>query len=55
MEKEYSDKKLIIIGYNKEWKQNTNIGRVNNLKFNKIPYMKLINKIKLRFSELNKS
>ncbi len=54
MEKEYSDKKLIIIGYNKEWKQNTNMGRVNNLKFNKIPYMKLINKIKLRFSELNK-
>ena len=48
MEKEYSDKKLIIIGYNKEWKQNTNMGRATNLKFNKIPYMKLINKIKIK-------
>lgn len=54
MENEYSDKKLIIFGYNKEWKQNTNMGKMNNMKFNKIPYMKLINKIKLRFSELNK-
>lgn len=54
MEKEYANKKLIIFGYNKEWKQNTNMGKTNNMKFNKIPYMKLINKIKTRFSELNK-
>jgi IS605 OrfB family transposase len=54
MENEYSNKKLIIFGYNKEWKQNSNMGKSNNMKFNKIPYMKLINKIKTRFSELNK-
>ncbi len=54
LENEYSNKKLVILGYNKEWKQNTNMGKNNNMKFNKIPYMKLINKIKTRFGELNK-
>ncbi len=54
MTNEYSNKKLIIFGYNKEWKQNTNLGKDTNMKFNKIPYMTLINKIKLKFTELNK-
>ena len=32
----------LIIGYNKEWKQETTIGKVNNQKFVQIPYLKLI-------------
>lgn len=52
---EYADKKLIIIGYNKEWKQNINLGTANNMKFNKIPYSKLMKKIKFKFNELNKN
>lgn len=35
----------IIIGYNKEWKQNINIGKKNNQKFVNIPYLDIINKI----------
>ena len=42
--------KNLIIGYNETWKQNINIGRVNNQKFNSIPYYlfkrKLENKCK---------
>jgi len=37
--------KNIIVGYNKEWKQNINIGKVNNQKFVNIPYLKLINQL----------
>lgn len=33
----------IVIGYNKEWKQGINIGRVNNQNFVQIPYYKLLN------------
>ena len=35
----------IIIGYNKEWKQDINIGRINNQKFTEIPFYTLINQI----------
>ena len=35
----------IIIGYNKEWKQDINIGKVNNQKFTEIPFYTLINQI----------
>lgn len=35
----------IIIGYNKEWKQDINIGRNNNQKFTEIPFYKLVNQI----------
>lgn len=35
----------IIIGYNKEWKQETNIGRKNNQNFVQIPHMLLVNLI----------
>lgn len=35
----------IAIGYNKEWKQGINIGKVNNQNFVQIPYQTLINQI----------
>lgn len=35
----------VVIGYNKEWKQGINIGRVNNQNFVNIPYYKLLNMI----------
>ena len=35
----------LIIGYNKEWKQETTIGKVNNQKFIQIPYLKLIHQL----------
>ena len=35
----------IVIGYNEGWKQNSNIGKINNQKFQSIPYLKF--KIKL--------
>lgn len=54
MEKKFFDKKLIIIGYNKEWKTGVNMGKTNNREFYKIPYMQLINKIKNKFTNLNK-
>jgi len=51
----YKSKKLIIIGYNKGWKNNSNLGTETNKKFNKIPYMTLINKIKNKCTDLNKN
>ena len=38
----------LIIGYNKEWKQETNIGKVNNQKFIQIPYYKLVNQLQYK-------
>ena len=38
----------LIIGYNKEWKQETNIGVVNNQKFIQIPYLKLIEQLQYK-------
>ncbi len=38
----------ILIGYNKGWKQDINIGSVNNQKFTQIPYQTLINQIKYK-------
>ena len=35
----------IVIGYNKGWKQDINIGRINNQKFTEIPFYTLINQI----------
>lgn len=32
----------LIIGYNKSWKQDTNIGKVNNQKFVQIPHLKFV-------------
>ena len=33
----------IVVGYNKEWKQDTNMGKVNNQNFAQIPFYRLIN------------
>ncbi len=38
----------ILIGYNKGWKQDINIGKVNNQKFTQIPYLTLVNQIKYK-------
>ena len=46
IEKEYSGKKQIIIGYNKDWKKGCNMGSKTNRRFYGIPYCKLINKLK---------
>ena len=35
----------IIIGYNKEWKQDINMGKNNNQKFTEIPFYTLVNQI----------
>lgn len=33
----------LVVGYNKNWKQDINIGRINNQNFTNIPFYKLIN------------
>ena len=47
----YGNKSKIIIGYNKEWKKNVNMGIKTNRKFYEIPYRKLINKIRGKMGE----
>jgi len=42
----YSNKKIIILGKNVNWKEKINLGRNTNRKFCQIPYSKLIKKIK---------
>ena len=41
----YPTKKLIVIGYNINWKTKVNMGHKNNRIFYQIPYKKLINKL----------
>lgn len=36
---------VIVIGHNKEWKQDINIGKINNQNFVQIPYNQFINMI----------
>jgi len=43
-----NDLGIIIIGYNRAWKQKVNIGKINNQKFVQIPFFKLINQIKYK-------
>ena len=38
----------IVIGHNKSWKQNCNIGKVNNQKFVQIPFNKFINQLQYK-------
>ena len=45
--------KTIAIGYNKEWKQECNLGRKNNEKFLSIPHSKLLHYIKYRATQHN--
>jgi putative transposase len=40
-----NDVKTIVIGYNKNWKQNINLGKNTNQHFTYIPYLELISKI----------
>ncbi|MBB6445167.1 RNA-guided endonuclease InsQ/TnpB family protein [Bacillus benzoevorans] len=43
----------IIIGQNEGWKQNSNIGKVNNQKFVQIPYSLLISMIRYKAEEIS--
>ena len=38
----------IVVGYNKEWKQDTNLGKVNNQNFVHIPFYRLINMLEYK-------
>ena len=49
---EYSNKKLIIVGYNTNWKKEVNMGKKNNRKFYQIPYCRLLNKLKDKMTQL---
>lgn len=42
----YSNKKLIIIGYNVNWKKGVDMGKKNNRNFYQIPYCKLLDMLK---------
>ena len=46
------DIRTIIFGYNKEWKQNVNIGRRNNQTFTQIPFMAIIHKTLYKAEEM---
>lgn len=43
-----TDTGTIVIGYNKGWKESSNIGKVNNQNFTNIPHLALVNKIKYK-------
>ena len=45
----------IVVGYNKEWKQDTNIGNINNQNFVNIPFYRFINMLdyKCRLKGIN--
>jgi putative transposase len=53
LDNKYKDKKAIIIGYNKNWKNEVSLGSTQNMRFYKILYCSLLNKIKDRFSDKN--
>lgn len=42
----------VILGYNETWKQNINIGKVNNQKFTNIPHWKLRRKLRSKLESL---
>ena len=44
--------KNIIVGYNKEWKQEVSLGKVNNQKFVQMPYLKLVEQLKYKGEEV---
>ena len=45
-----NDVRTIIVGHNKNWKQEVNIGKVNDQKFVQIPFDKLIHQLKYKGS-----
>jgi len=53
LEEKYSDKKLIIIGYNNNWKSGVNMGSLGNMLFYGIPYRSLLKKIECKFNNKN--
>lgn len=38
----------LVIGYNKQWKQDTNMGKKNNQKFVQVPFLTFVNMIKYK-------
>ena len=42
---------ILVIGYNKGWKQNSNMGKSNNQNFVSVPFLKLVKQIQYK-SEL---
>ena len=48
--KTYSNKKCIVAGYNKKWKNNIKMGNVMNRKFYEVPYSTLLKKLKEKLS-----
>jgi putative transposase len=40
------------MGYNKEWKTNINLGKINNQKFNSIPYYKFKEMLRYKLEEI---
>jgi len=48
-----NDIQKIVFGYNKEWKQNINIGKHNNQNFVQIPYRRLISYVEYKAEEYN--
>lgn len=42
----------VIMGYNKEWKQSVNLGKVNNQKFCNIPYYKFKEMLRYKLEEI---
>ena len=44
----FNDVRTLVIGYNKEWKQDINIGRVNNQKFVGVPFLKLVEQLEYK-------
>lgn len=51
--KKYKNCARIIVGYNKGWKQNVNMGRKTNRDFYEIPYAKLLKKLRWKLEENN--
>lgn len=44
----YNNISTLVIGYNKNWKQDTNMGKKNNQKFVQIPFLTFINQLKYK-------
>ena len=45
LSEKYKNKKMIIVGYNLNWKDNVSLGKKTNRKFYNIPYKKILTKI----------
>jgi putative transposase len=50
----YKNKDIFIIGYNKLWKKNVNLGKETNKNFYQIPYAYIIEKLKSKLGRLEK-